>query len=148
MTGSDGETPDLFKWECKIPGKKGVSLDSILADKNLVSLGSGCVQADDGVHRGLPKQAAKMQIQPCPFPPQHLSFRNCLSLDTQWRWRLETLSNHTTDSFGHSGPHVQPKREKSSAGWPLCRLYSKQAGIHQARQATGWTVQAKGLKSL
>ena len=53
MTGSDGETPDLFKWECKIPGKKGVSVDSINTDWNLVSLGSGCVQTDDGVHRGL-----------------------------------------------------------------------------------------------
>ena len=23
--GPDGETLDLYKWECKIPGKKGVS---------------------------------------------------------------------------------------------------------------------------
>ena len=25
MLGADGETPDLFKWEAKIPGKKDVS---------------------------------------------------------------------------------------------------------------------------
>ena len=90
MTGADGETPDLFKWECKIPGKKGVSLDSILANKNLVSLGSGCVQADDGVHRGLSKQATKMQIQSRPFPPQHLSRWSCLYQESHWNWILDT----------------------------------------------------------
>ncbi len=45
MTSEDGETQDLFRWECKIPGKKGVSF-LIVA---LVALGRRGVQVDDGV---------------------------------------------------------------------------------------------------
>ena len=28
MVSDDGETQDLFRWECKIPGKTGVSTNS------------------------------------------------------------------------------------------------------------------------
>ena len=43
MLGADGETPDLFKWEAKIPGKKDVSqkllVNSLFALFAIVSMG-------------------------------------------------------------------------------------------------------------
>ena len=50
MTGPDGETQDLFKWECKIPGKKGVSHNLIKLIFTLESVGRRCIHFDDGVY--------------------------------------------------------------------------------------------------
>ena len=107
MTGADGETPDLFKWECKIPGKKGVSTYPTIADKNLVSLGSGCVQAHHGVHRGLSQQATQVQIQPSSLPPKHLPFGYCMLVNSKRRRGLEAVTDHTVDSAWNPGPYVQ-----------------------------------------
>ena len=98
MLGSDGETPDLFKWEAKIPGKKDVSINLsslikltfCLLTANLQSLWEG------GVYKmtlefteDYPNKPPKCKFVPVLFHPNvYPSGTVCLSIlneDEDWR---------------------------------------------------------------
>ena len=94
MTGSDGETPDLFRWECKIPGKKGVSALFIwifvLLFAFLQSLWEGGIyKLTMEFTEDYPNKPPKCKFSPVLFHPNiYPSGTVCLSIlneDEDWR---------------------------------------------------------------
>ena len=102
MFGSDGETPDLFKWEAKIPGKKDVSIyintQQLLNDMKLTFISSTYFQSlwEGGVYKmtlefteDYPNKPPKCKFVPVLFHPNvYPSGTVCLSIlneDEDWR---------------------------------------------------------------
>ena len=102
MFGSDGETPDLFKWEAKIPGKKDVSISlntqQLLNDMKLTFISSTYFQSlwEGGVYKmtlefteDYPNKPPKCKFVPVLFHPNvYPSGTVCLSIlneDEDWR---------------------------------------------------------------
>ena len=91
MTGSDGETPDLFRWECKIPGKKGVSKHTLSNVNTLLqSLWEGGIyKLTMEFTEDYPNKPPKCKFSPVLFHPNiYPSGTVCLSIlneDEDWR---------------------------------------------------------------
>ena len=125
--------------------RKWIQTQLMTQSPRVVTLGRRHLQVDDGIHRGLPKQAAQMQVQSCALPSEYLPFGNSLPINSKRRRRLETIIDNSLDLARHPRFDVQPKWEESSPSWSLRGLHPEQAGIHQACQVAGRAVQTQGL---
>ena len=88
MSNSDGETQDLFRWECKIPGKQGVNVSAILITFQSPWEG-GMYKLLMEFSEDYPNKPPKCKFQPVLFHPNiYPSGTVCLSIlneDEDWR---------------------------------------------------------------
>ena len=99
--------------------------------KEGLAMGRWCLQINNGVQRGLPQQATKVQIHTSSVSSKYLPKWHRLPIDPQRGRRLETFSDNSPAPHGHPRFNEQPKRKITSSSRPLPPFHTKQGRILQ-----------------
>jgi len=118
--GANGVT-DLKVWEVGIPGRSGTIWAgglfrlTITFPDEYPTKPPKCESWQRAL-AGRPTTDNRRQIYTTSIPPERVSFRHSLSLDSERGGRLETSDHHQADSSRHPGPAQRSQSRVPSSG--------------------------------